>query len=140
MNEIELSAAEKWVLQTLIRSLSLELQSRYGRQEYYLPDQVLELCASLKVPQGDHQYAVAAFLAPGDANSLLQKFRTSKNTNEIRKFLAYQIGFGPCGGDFDRVGFLDFIGSPYGTDDSSGSGGHDGGDVVSDGGGSGGED
>ena len=138
MNEPALSPPEKWRLQALVRSLSLELHSHYGRQEYYLPDQVLELCDSLNIPEADRQYAVAAFLAPGDSDSLLQKFRSSKTTNEMRKFLAYQIGFGPTGADFDRFGFLDFIGSQYGSDTLSGFGGCEGGDSSgngSDGGG-----
>jgi hypothetical protein len=106
---------------------------------YYLPDQVLELCDSLNIPEADRQYAVAAFRAPGDSDSLLQKFRSSKTTNEIRKFLAYQIGFGPTGVDFDRFGFLDFIGSPYGSETPSGFGGCEGGDSSSDGSGGGGD-
>jgi uncharacterized membrane protein YgcG len=139
MNDTDPSPAEKWRLQALVRSLSLQLQSKYGRQEYYLPDQVLKLCESLKIPQADQQYAVAAFLAPGDSDNLLQKFRSSKTTNEIRKFLAYQIGFGP-GGGFDEFGFLDYLGFSHGSDSPSGFGGHDGGEGFSDGGGSGGGD
>jgi hypothetical protein len=75
-------------------------------------------------------YAIAMFVAPSESDGILQKLRSSKTTNEIRKFLAKQIAFGPSGSigyDYDRYGFHDAGTFSSDGGSSSGSGGSDGG-------------
>ena len=70
-------------------------------------------------------YAIAMFVAPSESDGILQKLRSSKTTNEIRKFLAEQIAFGPSG----SIGYGFHDAGTFSSDggSSSGSGGSDGG-------------
>lgn len=133
-------AENKWRYQILARSVSLELQRRHGRQEYYLPEQVDEACKACGVSEADEVYAVAMFVAPSASDGILQKLRSSKTTKEIRKFLATQMIGGPSGSvDFDYNGFHD-AGTPSSEGfGGSGSGGLDGGDSGGSGGDGGGD-
>ena len=121
----EPTSSEKWRFQALARSVSVELQRRHGRKEYYPPDDVLDACDACGVAAADKQYAIAMFAAPSESDGILQKLRSSKTTVEIRKFLAKQMVFGSFGDgyDYDRYGFHD-VGTPD-SGASSGSGGFD---------------
>lgn len=125
------SDADKWRFQVLAKSLSLELQRRRGRKEYYSPEDVAEVCDSLGLPKSDRVYAVAMFVAPSESEGILRKLGSAKTTREVRKFLAGQMICGTAGSvDYDYHGFHDT--SPYAADtlDSSSHAGF-GGDGTS---------
>jgi hypothetical protein len=139
MNPDSAPCDSKWRYQTLARSVSLELQRRHGRHEYYLPEHVDAACTACGLSETDKVYAVAMFVAPNESEGILQRLRSSKTTDEIRKFLATQMIFGPSVSvDFEHYGFHD-AGSRSSDSFGSDSGGFHGGDSGGSGGDGGGD-
>jgi hypothetical protein len=95
------------------RTLRGALTQRFGRQMHYTRDQLEAVFVDGVVPSTFQAYGIAMFAEPSARPGFLQRIRSSKTAQELRKWLIVEIFFYdlPRGSVPDDVDFHEVIDS-----------------------------
>lgn len=138
MNSLDEDWLDSWRLKIIATSVSDELKSRFGWEEFYSPEAVEEACDARGVYDNSRACALAMFVAPAVAHDLLGKYGISDPVEELRRVMASKLMYSDTGSAeiYCTPFFFHEIGSPYlGGDHHAGSFGGDAGGDCGGGGG-----
>ncbi|HUB67291.1 MAG TPA: DUF6559 family protein [Candidatus Methylacidiphilales bacterium] len=114
----------------LARQMGSSLRQRYGFQEYYTPEQVLKTAELAGLDQESQAYAIAMYVQPEKATSILRKLASSKIAGDVREFMIRSClgSSGGSSGNSDYNVFMHHLlfhnGSHHGGSSGEGLGQH----------------